>query len=217
MEFEDERRAEAIPMARASVGNGNSANARQDVRQDVAARWWVQRTGRRCKEWFLRSRARRQCLRYCVMLVVIIIMVITVVITTYVAGLWTSHSGKGAYEQCSSEWIGYGNKCYFISEEERNWTSSQTFCAESGSSLAVFESQEEVLSLAKHLRIEDTWIGLRKKGESFYWQNGVALKNDSFQIDNHSECAYWDGSTISTSACSLPRRYICARSPKRLT
>uniref|UniRef100_A0A8C0BUB2 Uncharacterized protein n=1 Tax=Buteo japonicus TaxID=224669 RepID=A0A8C0BUB2_9AVES len=48
----------------------------------------------------------------------------------------TSHHGKFPPEQCPSEWIGYKNKCYFISEEEKNWTSSQTFCAENESLLA---------------------------------------------------------------------------------
>nr|XP_013804214.1 PREDICTED: C-type lectin domain family 2 member L-like [Apteryx mantelli mantelli] len=115
-------------------------------------------------------------------------------------------------EQCPSEWIGYRKKCYFISEEEKNWTSSQTFCAKNGSLLAVSENQKEMNSLAKRLKMEDSWIGLRKKGESFYWENGIALKMDLFQIQNHSECAYLESFTISTSACSLPRCWICVQS-----
>uniref|UniRef100_A0A672UCC6 C-type lectin domain-containing protein n=1 Tax=Strigops habroptila TaxID=2489341 RepID=A0A672UCC6_STRHB len=38
------------------------------------------------------------------------------------------HHRKCPPEQCLSGWIGFRNKCYFISEEEKNWTSSQTFC-----------------------------------------------------------------------------------------
>ncbi|KAM6321262.1 C-type lectin domain family 2 member F-like [Aegotheles albertisi] len=114
---------------------------------------------------------------------------------------------------CLEEWIGYRNKCYFISDGEENWTSSQTFCAERESLLVVFENKDEMCSLAKVLKIDDSWIGLRKTSEGFYWENGVALE-DSFQIQNHSECAYLDGFTISTSACSLPRRCICMRSLK---
>ncbi|KAM9245545.1 C-type lectin domain family 2 member L-like [Leptosomus discolor] len=141
------------------------------------------------------------------------------VILTFVYALKheTSHHGKFPSEQCPSEWIGYKNKCYFISEEEKNWTSSQIFCTKNESLLVIFENQEEMHSLAKRLQIEDSWIGLHKKGESFYWENGVALKVDSFQIWNHSECAYLDDFTISTSACSLPRRWICVRPPKTMT
>ncbi|XP_009892459.1 PREDICTED: C-type lectin domain family 2 member L-like [Charadrius vociferus] len=125
----------------------------------------------------------------------------------------TSHHGKFPPEQCPGDWIGYKNKCYFISEEEKNWTSSQTFCTANESLLAIFENQEEMHSLAKHLKIDDYWIGLRKKGESFYWENGIVFKENSFQIWNHSECAYLDGFTISTSACTLPRRWICMQLP----
>ncbi|KAM6144481.1 C-type lectin domain family 2 member L-like isoform 2-T3 [Phoenicopterus ruber ruber] len=125
----------------------------------------------------------------------------------------TSYHRKFPPEQCPSEWIGYKKKCYFISEEEKNWTSSQTFCAKNESLLAVFENEEEMRSLAKRLNIDDSWIGLRKKGENFYWENGIALKAHLFQIRNHSECAYLDTFTISTSACSLPRRWICIRLP----
>ncbi|XP_010126987.1 PREDICTED: C-type lectin domain family 2 member L-like, partial [Chlamydotis macqueenii] len=128
----------------------------------------------------------------------------------------TFHHGKFLPEQCPSGWIGFKKKCYFISEEEKNWTSSQTFCIKNQSQLVVFENQEEmtfIFKVAKLLKIDDSWIGLCKKGESFYWENDVALQVNLFQIRNHSECVYLDAFTISTSACSLPRRWICVQSP----
>ncbi|XP_030336682.1 C-type lectin domain family 2 member D6-like [Strigops habroptila] len=123
----------------------------------------------------------------------------------------TCHHGKCPPEQCPSGWIGFRNKCYFISEEEKKWTSSQTFCAENESMLATFETQEEMHSLAKHLKIDNCWTGLHRKGETFYWENGTALKKALFQIQNHSECAYLDGFTISSSAYSLSRCSICVK------
>nr|XP_010303908.1 PREDICTED: C-type lectin domain family 2 member L-like [Balearica regulorum gibbericeps] len=184
MESEDEQEAATTWIVQESVGNVDSTNVRQDAKQEMAASSWVRRTGRCCKEWFLQSQFVTQ-----------------------------SYHGKFPSEECPSEWIGYRKKCYFISEEEKDWTSSQTFCAKNESLLAIFENQEEMHSLAKRLKIDDSWIGLRKKGESFYWENGVALKVDLFQIRNHSECAYLDAFTISTSACSLPRRWICIQLP----
>ncbi|XP_054833273.1 C-type lectin domain family 2 member D-like isoform X2 [Eublepharis macularius] len=44
---------------------------------------------------------------------------------------------------CPSGWIGYKRKCYFFSDEGRNWTSSQNFCASYGSSLAIIENEPE--------------------------------------------------------------------------
>ncbi|XP_009464007.1 PREDICTED: C-type lectin domain family 2 member B-like [Nipponia nippon] len=185
MESEDEQEVDTTSMAQLPVGGVESTNVTQDAKQKVAASSWVRRMGRHCKESFLPSKSVKP---------------------------ETSCHGKFPSEQCPSEWIGYKNKCYFISEEEKNWTSSRTFCAKNESLLVIFENQEEMHSLAKLLKIDDSWIGLRKKGESFYWENGIAL-NDSFQIQNHSDCAYLDAFTISTSACSLPRRWICIQLP----
>ncbi|KAM9292955.1 C-type lectin domain family 2 member B-like isoform 1-T2 [Morus bassanus] len=199
MASKDEQEAETISLAQPPVGNVDSAN----VKQDVAASSWMCRTWRHWKEWSLQSKS------WCL----IIFCGFAVLIIAFGLILETSYRGKFHSEQCPSEWIGYKKKCYFISEEEKNWTSSQTFCTEHESLLAVFENQEEMHSLAKRVKVDDSWIGLHKKGESFYWENGVALKVDTFQVRNHSECAYLDAFTISTSACSLPRRWICVQLP----
>ncbi|KAM6417254.1 C-type lectin domain family 2 member B-like [Pluvialis apricaria] len=192
MESEDEQKAEITWMAQAPL-------------RKAAASSWVRRTGRHCKKWFLQSKV---CWLSLLFGFVLVAMVIVFAVKTQ-----TSHHGKFPPEQCPSEWIGYKRRCYFISEEQKNWTSSRTFCAKNESLLAIFENQEEMHSLAKRLKIDDSWIGLRKKGESFYWENGIPFKEDSFQIRNHSECAYLDAFTISTSACSLPRRWICIHLP----
>ncbi|XP_074728114.1 C-type lectin domain family 2 member B-like [Strix uralensis] len=196
MESEDEQKPEG---KKALVWKVNSTNAQQGTEQEAAARSWVQKTGRRCKEWFLQKKF--------IWLSLLVGLALCIIVCAVRHG--RSHHGKFPPEQCPSEWIGYKKKCYFISEEEKNWTSSQTFCAKNQSLLAVFENQKEMQSLAKLLKIDDFWIGLRKKGETFYWENDIALKVDSFHIQNHSECAYLDTFTISTSSCSLPRRWIC--------
>ncbi|KAM6137453.1 C-type lectin domain family 2 member B-like isoform 1-T2 [Pterocles gutturalis] len=207
MESEDKQETETTKMVQVPVGNVNTSTIKQVAREEGAACSWVWRTGKCCKEWFLQSKYKIFCL------VLACLLVLAVIAIVFVAKTETSHYGKFLPEQCPSEWISYKNKCYFISEEEKNWTSSQTFCNGNESLLAVFETQEEMHSLAKRLKMDDCWIGLRKKGESFYWENGIALKVDSFQIQNHSVCAYLEASTISTSACSLPRRWICSKFP----
>ncbi|KAM7129872.1 C-type lectin domain family 2 member D-like isoform 1-T2 [Ciconia maguari] len=172
MESEDEQEAETTRMTQAPVGNIDSTNVKQDGKQERAASSWVWRTGRHCKMWFLQSKFRWLCLAFGFVLVVIII--------AFVVKHETSYHRKSHSEQCPDEWIGYKKKCYFISKKEKNWTASRTFCAKNESLLAIFENQEEMCSLAKLLKIDDSWIGLRKKGESFYWENGIALKVDSY-------------------------------------
>ncbi|XP_054833275.1 C-type lectin domain family 2 member D-like isoform X3 [Eublepharis macularius] len=51
---------------------------------------------------------------------------------------------------CPSGWIGYKRKCYFFSDEGRNWTSSQNFCASYGSSLAIIENEPEKAFILSH-------------------------------------------------------------------
>ncbi|KAM6292571.1 C-type lectin domain family 2 member B-like [Porphyrio hochstetteri] len=184
MESENKQKAEITCMEKAFLGNTECTNVNQDDRQEISASSWRWRTGRRYIQWLSKSKFPN-----------------------------TLNPGKCPSVECPSEWIGYKKKCYFISEEEKNWTSSQTFCAENASSLAIFENQEEMHSLAKLLKIDDCWIGLHKKGASFYWENGTALNVNLFPIQNHSNCAYLDAFSVSTSACSLPRRGICNRLP----
>lgn len=193
-ESEDEQEAGTTRMVQAAVGNVDSTT----VKQELAA--WLQRMRRCCKA----SKSR-----WLAVGIALIIIAFTYLLSVKLRTVPSEH--------CPSEWIGYKKKCYFISEEEKNWTSSRTFCAKNESFLAVFENPEEMHSLAKRLRIDESWIGLRKKGESFYWENGIALEADMFQIQNRSECAYLSAFTIFTSACSLPRRWICVRFPEEMT
>uniref|UniRef100_A0A8B9T3I3 Uncharacterized protein n=1 Tax=Anas platyrhynchos TaxID=8839 RepID=A0A8B9T3I3_ANAPL len=47
--------------------------------------------------------------------------------------------------RCPFDWIGYRGKCYYFSEAERNWTSSQDNCSALGASLAMFDSVEDLV------------------------------------------------------------------------
>ncbi|KAM6293775.1 C-type lectin domain family 2 member L-like [Porphyrio hochstetteri] len=116
-------------------------------------------------------------------------------------------------EPCPSGWLYFQGKCYYLSEVEDDWNSRKNFCSQHNASLLVIENHQELHSLAKLLKIDDCWIGLHKKGASFYWENGTALNVNLFPIQNHSNCAYLDAFSVSTSACSLPRRGICNRLP----
>ncbi|XP_067424278.1 uncharacterized protein [Emydura macquarii macquarii] len=45
---------------------------------------------------------------------------------------------------CPEGWLGYLGKCYYFSEVEANWTSSQSNCAAFNTSLAVIDSVREM-------------------------------------------------------------------------
>lgn len=59
--------------------------------------------------------------------------------------------------QCPFDWIRYRGKCYYFSEVEGNWTSSQDNCSALGASLAMLDSTEDLVR-----RHEDV-LGVGKK------------------------------------------------------
>ena len=49
------------------------------------------------------------------------------------------------YVNCPKGWIGFGNKCFYFSEESENWTLSQISCTLLEAVLAQFETEEELV------------------------------------------------------------------------
>ncbi|KAG6924044.1 C-type lectin domain family 2, member L, partial [Chelydra serpentina] len=81
-------------------------------------------------------------------------------------------------EPCLEDWLYFKRKCYYLSEEEKDWDSSQNFCSLYEASLAVIENHQEMHFLTKRMHMQDSWIGLRKREEGFYWINGTPLTTD---------------------------------------
>lgn len=53
---------------------------------------------------------------------------------------------------CPEEWLLYGRKCYYFSEEPRDWNTGRQYCHTHEAALAVIQSQKELVS---------TWVGSR--------------------------------------------------------
>ena len=49
------------------------------------------------------------------------------------------------YVSCPKGWIGFGSKCFYFSEDTRNWTFGQTFCTSLEAVLAQFETKDELV------------------------------------------------------------------------
>ncbi|XP_053234750.1 C-type lectin domain family 2 member D-like [Podarcis raffonei] len=79
---------------------------------------------------------------------------------------------------CPTGWIVYGGKCYFFSEEKRNWASAQRFCISQGSSLAKIQSELEKVFMFRFKGDADHWIGLRKDfNDTWIWADGSEYSN----------------------------------------
>ncbi|KAG6922145.1 C-type lectin domain family 2 member D [Chelydra serpentina] len=80
--------------------------------------------------------------------------------------------------------MGYRGKCYYFSETEGNWTDSQSQCSVPGASLAVIDSEQEM----------------------------VRLLCCRFVIRGGGNCAYLnDEKGVSSSRCYMERRWICSK------
>ncbi|NWI02896.1 CLC2E protein, partial [Tichodroma muraria] len=112
--------------------------------------------------------------------------------------------------QCPFDWIRYRGKCYYFSEVEGNWTSSQDNCSALDASLAILDSMEDLSFVMRYKGISEHWIGLLREDEEQPWQwvNRSPLSH-LFQIHGGGLCAYLDDNGLSSSHCSTERSWIC--------
>ena len=52
---------------------------------------------------------------------------------------------KNSDDPCPRDWIGFGSKCFYFSEDTSNWTFSQNFCKELKAQVAQFDNMEELV------------------------------------------------------------------------
>ncbi|KAM7079762.1 LOW QUALITY PROTEIN: C-type lectin domain family 2 member B-like [Ciconia maguari] len=112
--------------------------------------------------------------------------------------------------RCPFDWIGYRGKCYYFSEAEGNWTSSQDNCSALGASLAMLDSVEDLSFVMRYKGISEHWIGLSREDEEqpWKWVNHSRLSH-LFRIHSSGLCAYLNDSGLSSSRCSTERSWVC--------
>nr|XP_020744937.1 C-type lectin domain family 2 member A isoform X2 [Odocoileus virginianus texanus] len=138
----------------------------------------------------------------------IFVLVLTVVI---VPVLYLSCSESTKAMECSEEWIGVRRKCFYFSNDTRNWTASKRFCSSQGSELAQIDTPEEMKFLKKHAGTSLYWIGLsRKLGESWKWTNGTTF-NAGFEISGNGPFAFLNSDGVHSSRGFVDIKWICSK------
>ncbi|NXG73077.1 CLC2E protein, partial [Baryphthengus martii] len=112
--------------------------------------------------------------------------------------------------RCPFDWIGYRGKCYYFSEAEGNWTSSQDNCSALDASLALLDSVEDLSFVMRYKGILEPWIGLLREDEeqSWKWVNHSRFSH-LFQIHGSGLCAHLNHNGLSSSHCNTQRSWIC--------
>nr|XP_056701388.1 C-type lectin domain family 2 member D-like [Euleptes europaea] len=113
---------------------------------------------------------------------------------------------------CPDRWIGYHGKCYYKSEDEGNWSTSETTCSSFNATLALIDSQRDLSFLVNLTRPVHHWIGLsRQTGqEAWKWQNGTEFTHQ-FLVRGDNRCAYLDDTGVSSTRCSQEKNFLCSQ------
>ncbi|KAM5255979.1 C-type lectin domain family 2 member L isoform 1-T1 [Ctenodactylus gundi] len=111
---------------------------------------------------------------------------------------------------CPEDWLLYGRKCYYFSEEPRDWNTGRQYCHTHEAALAVIQSQKELEFMFKFTRREP-WIGLRRVGDEFHWVNGDPFDPDTFTISGPGECVFVEPTRLVSTECLMTRPWVCSK------
>ncbi|NXC39139.1 CLC2E protein, partial [Penelope pileata] len=119
--------------------------------------------------------------------------------------------------RCPFSWIRNRGKCCYFSEDESDWTSSQTSCSALGASLAMFDSTEDLARrwsfTMRYKGFSQPWVGHSREGEEHPWKwvNHSPLSHLS-QVQGDGFCAYLGNTGLSSTHCSTQRNWVCTKS-----
>uniref|UniRef100_A0A8C8S7M2 C-type lectin domain-containing protein n=1 Tax=Pelusios castaneus TaxID=367368 RepID=A0A8C8S7M2_9SAUR len=120
--------------------------------------------------------------------------------------------GPPAGPACPNGWVGFRGKCYYFSEDEGNWTSSQTHCSAFNTSLAGIDTRQDMDFMVRYKGTFDYWIGLRRDlGQPWKWANGTEFNNLFLIGGGGDDCAYLNQGEVSSSQCTDTRFWICSK------
>ncbi|XP_038174257.1 C-type lectin domain family 2 member D11-like isoform X1 [Arvicola amphibius] len=118
---------------------------------------------------------------------------------------------KNTYAPCGRDWIGFGNKCFYFSEDTSNWTFSQNFCMELKTQLARFDNLEELNFLRRYKGTFEYWIGLHRESPQHPWRwMDNTEYNSSVPIRGVEKHAYLNNKWISSARSYADMRWICS-------
>ncbi|CAL1583844.1 unnamed protein product [Knipowitschia caucasica] len=131
---------------------------------------------------------------------------------------------------CPSDWLLFGDSCYFISKQIKSWSSSQTYCQSQGGHLAIVTSPEEQTFIWDRLprgHWNVFWIGISDghTEDEWKWVDGTPLDTgfwEEGEPNNHinEDC----GNIVKTQVlsrvalrswydapCDMSRYYVCEK------
>ncbi|XP_044837418.1 C-type lectin domain family 2 member D-like isoform X1 [Mauremys mutica] len=112
---------------------------------------------------------------------------------------------------CPDGWVGFRGKCYYFSDAEGTWDSSQSLCSSLNASLAEIDTQKDLDFIMRYKGVSEFWIGLKREtAQPWRWVNGKQF-NNLFTVRGEGDCAYLSDRFATSSWCSTKRYWICSK------
>ncbi|XP_005372003.1 C-type lectin domain family 2 member D11-like [Microtus ochrogaster] len=151
---------------------------------------------------------------HCCYAVIIVLTgaVIALSVALSLSGKTEQVSSTNTYAVCPRNWIGFGNKCFYFSEDTNNQTASDNYCMARGAQLAKFDSQEELNFLNRYKGDSDHWIGLHRESSEhpWIWTDNTEY-NNWFPIRGEENYAYMSDNKISSARNYTHKKCICSK------
>ncbi|XP_069506598.1 C-type lectin domain family 2 member D-like [Ambystoma mexicanum] len=116
-------------------------------------------------------------------------------------------------------WIWCKGKCFYFSEDKKDWKSSWDFCSANGAALAILKDPVLLKTIIRYKDSrENYWIGLHKiwltGHHNWTWVDGSPFQNETKLIESEGPklyCAYLNSGTAGNLDCTTPRPWICVK------
>ncbi|XP_075772505.1 uncharacterized protein LOC142824440 [Pelodiscus sinensis] len=126
-------------------------------------------------------------------------------------------AGGAGCKLCPSDWRLRGDKCYWVSTENKTWNKSRSDCAARGSQLLVIRDREELEALQDLTQgPSQLWVGLSHPSpeKAWTWLDGSRLDQTRLPVSGPAEgnsCGMMKGNQIHSQGCSSAHQWICQR------
>ncbi|XP_062977739.1 C-type lectin domain family 2 member D-like [Elgaria multicarinata webbii] len=156
--------------------------------------------------------------KYIIVAVAVAVVLASVIVFFIGFAVGRAKSSDGVSPQprvvwCPNKWILHQDTCLYRSNEEKNWTSSQTFCSLHNASLARIGNEEkDLMRFVMLLRGKDPlWIGLMREPNQ-PWKGPHGEKATLEVLGNGGDCAYLnDEAKASSSKCDIEHHWLCRK------
>ncbi|KAM9169297.1 natural killer cells antigen CD94-like [Pangshura tecta] len=117
-------------------------------------------------------------------------------------------------EYCPLGWVLHHGKCYYFSEEKKNW--SERYCNSQAGSLAVIDNEEEKTFIMNRMKMEKGyyWLGRSKGKDRWLWVTGARLPAEKLHVTGSSgshSCVVCGMDAVLAESCFNPNKWICEK------